>query len=89
MSYITVLVCRFEPFLLLLLIDLDLVEDPSKLQAAAEVSIDVLFAAFEKFIKRAWRERMGPLLATDLLLYMQSKFGILAVQISDNAWQVD
>ena len=50
-----------------------LVEDPSKVQAAAEVSVDVLFAAFEKFLKRAWREHMGPLLATDLLIFMQSK----------------
>lgn len=51
-----------------------LIEDPSRLQAAAEVSVDVLFAAFEKFLKRAWREHMGPLLATDLLIFMQSKF---------------
>ncbi len=51
-----------------------LVEDPSRIQAAAEVAVDVLFAAFEKFLKRAWREHMGPLLATDLLIFMQSKF---------------
>lgn len=51
-----------------------LLEDPSRIQAAAEVSVDVLFAAFEKFLKRAWREHMGPLLATDLLIFMQSKF---------------
>lgn len=51
-----------------------LIEDPSRIQAAAEVSVDVLFAAFEKFLKRAWREHMGPLLATDLLMFMQSKF---------------
>ena len=51
-----------------------LLEDPSRVQAAAEVSVDVLFAAFEKFLKRAWREHMGPLLAMELLIFMQSKF---------------
>lgn len=51
-----------------------LIEDPSMVQAAAEVSVDVLFASFEKFLKRAWKEHMGPLLATDLLIFMQSKF---------------
>ena len=50
-----------------------LLEDPSRVQAAAEVSVDVLFAAFEKFLKKAWREHMGPLLATELLVFMQSK----------------
>ena len=40
-----------------------LLEDPSRLQMAAEVSVDVLFAAFEKFLRVAWRERMGPLVA--------------------------
>ena len=51
-----------------------LIEDPSRVQAAAEVAVDVLFASFEKFLKRAWREHMGPLLGTDLLIFMQSKF---------------
>ena len=51
-----------------------LLEDPSRLQAAAEVSIDVLFAAFEKFLKRAWRERMGPLLPTNVLQNLQATF---------------
>ena len=40
-----------------------LLEDPRRLQMAAEVSVDVLFAAFEKFLRAAWRERMGPLIA--------------------------
>ena len=40
-----------------------LLEDPTRLQMAAEVSVDVLFAAFERFLRVAWRERMGPLIA--------------------------
>lgn len=51
-----------------------LLEDPSRLQAAAEVSVDVLFAAFEKFIQRAWTERMGPLLAANVLRGLQATF---------------
>lgn len=52
-------------------------EDPSRLQAAAEASVDVLFAAFEKFLQRGWRERMGPLLTADVLKGLQTTFGKL------------
>lgn len=51
------------------------VEDPSRTQAAAEASIDVLFAAFEKFLKRAWREHMGPLLTSTAINNMQIGLG--------------
>lgn len=49
-----------------------LLEDPSRVQAAAEVSIDVLFAAFEKFLAKAWEERMGSFLTPDILATMIS-----------------
>ncbi|KAI4219415.1 MAG: hypothetical protein L6R36_008342, partial [Xanthoria steineri] len=51
-----------------------LIEDPSRLKAAAEVSVDVLFAAFEKFLDKAWQERMGSLLTPDLVATMISGF---------------
>ena len=51
-----------------------LLEDPNKLETAAVVSIDILFAAFEKFLRRAWRERMGPLLPPNMAKDMQSNF---------------
>jgi len=51
-----------------------LLEEPSRLQAAAEVPIDVLFAAYEKFLKRAWRERMGPLVPAPAMQSMLSAF---------------
>lgn len=51
-----------------------LIEDPSRIQAAAEVPVDVLFVAFEKFLKTAWRDRMGPLLASGILGAMQAAF---------------
>lgn len=52
------------------------VEDPSRIQATAEASVDVLFAAFEKFLNRAWKERMGPLLTSISIKNMQSALGI-------------
>ncbi|KAL9607742.1 MAG: hypothetical protein Q9167_007372 [Letrouitia subvulpina] len=51
-----------------------LIEDPSKLQAAAEVPIDILFCSFEKFIKRAWYDRMGPLMTKSILESLQATF---------------
>ena len=56
---------------------MQIVEDPSEIKAAAEVSVDVLFVAFEKFLRSAWRERMGPVLAPNILKSMQTKFGRL------------
>ncbi|KAL9103913.1 MAG: hypothetical protein Q9163_001106 [Psora crenata] len=49
-----------------------LLDDPTRLEAAAIVSVDVLFAAFEKFLRRAWRERMGPLVPPSIIKDMQS-----------------
>ena len=49
-----------------------LLEDPERHEAAAVVSVDVLFAAFEKFLKQAWRERMGPILSPSIVNEMQS-----------------
>lgn len=51
-----------------------LMEDPSRLQPAAEVSVDVLFAAFEKFLRRGWRERMGPLIPPNVIQNLQASF---------------
>ena len=59
------------------------VENPSKIQAAAEVSVDVLFSAFEKFLIKAWTPRMGPILATDMLREMQSILGKFNMTIRD------
>ncbi|KAL8966121.1 MAG: hypothetical protein Q9183_003514, partial [Haloplaca sp. 2 TL-2023] len=52
-----------------------LLENLPRVQAAAEVSIDVLFAAFEKFLAKAWEERMGALLTPDTLVTMASGTG--------------
>lgn len=49
-----------------------LVEDPSRIQEAAEVPVDVLFVSFEKFVRVAWKDRMGPMLPRNLLKNMQA-----------------
>lgn len=49
-----------------------LLADPSRVQAAAEVPVNVLFAAFEKFLAKAWQERMGAMLSPDALALMTS-----------------
>ncbi|KAJ5893531.1 hypothetical protein N7495_005222 [Penicillium taxi] len=51
-----------------------LLEDPSKLQVAAEVPVDTLFVAFETFMKNAWKESMGSVLETSSLTLLQSQF---------------
>ena len=51
-----------------------LLEDPNQYQATAEVPIDVLFAAFEKFLNHEWKERIGPVLPSHILNSMQRLF---------------
>ncbi|KAL4919740.1 hypothetical protein BDW62DRAFT_178358 [Aspergillus aurantiobrunneus] len=51
-----------------------LLEDPAKLQAAAEVAVDTLFVAFETFMENAWREHMGPVIEPPALRLLQSQF---------------
>ena len=51
-----------------------LLEDPSKLQAAAEVPVDTLFVAFETFMKNAWQQSMGPVLSASSLRTLQNQF---------------
>lgn len=51
-----------------------LLNDPTKLQAAAEAPVDVLFVAFENFIFNAWAEQIGPIITPGALAHMQDKF---------------
>ncbi|KAF2279018.1 uncharacterized protein EI97DRAFT_431236 [Westerdykella ornata] len=50
-----------------------LLENPANLEVAAQASVDVLFASFEKFIKVAWREKMGPVISLTNLTSLQQK----------------
>lgn len=50
-----------------------LLEDPNMMVCAAQASIDVLFAAFEKFLNVAWREQIGAVMSIDQLRNIQSK----------------
>jgi len=48
-----------------------LIEYPFDLEAASEVGTDVIFAAFEKFIRIAWREQIGPVITKEALDALQ------------------
>lgn len=58
-----------------------LLEDPDNHQIAAQSQVDVLFAAFEKFLNIAWRAKMGPVISPTTLSSIQAK--------SDNAYPGD
>lgn len=51
-----------------------LLEDPARIQSAAEVPVDTLFVAFETFMANAWRASMGPVLEPSSLDLIQSQY---------------
>lgn len=50
-----------------------LLENPHNHDVAAQSSVDVLFASFDKFLNIAWKEKMGPVLSHATLLSLQMK----------------
>lgn len=48
-----------------------LIEFPFDLEAASELGTEVIFAAFEKFIRIAWREQIGPVMTMQALEALQ------------------
>lgn len=48
-----------------------LIEFPYDLEASAEVGTEVVFAAFEKFIRIAWRDQIGPIVTMHVLEALQ------------------
>jgi hypothetical protein len=50
-----------------------LLENPSNIDVPSQSSVDVLFAAFEKFLNIAWKEKMGPVLSHATLVSLQKK----------------
>ncbi|ROW05841.1 hypothetical protein VMCG_05316 [Cytospora schulzeri] len=53
-----------------------LIESPFDLEASSEVSSETVFVTFEKFVRIAWREQMGPVMSPrhlDLLLERASR----------------
>jgi len=49
-----------------------LLEHPTDHERSAQVPVDVLFAAFEKFLKFAWKERLGELISIKTLTDLQA-----------------
>jgi hypothetical protein len=50
-----------------------LLEDPQTMSLAAQVSVDVLFAAFEKFVNIAWKQQFGAVVPTTTMQNLQQK----------------
>lgn len=50
-----------------------LLEDPNMMVIAAQAPVDVLFAAFEKFLNVAWREQIGPVVPYETMEAIQAK----------------
>ncbi|RKF72085.1 putative rho guanine nucleotide exchange factor gef2 [Golovinomyces cichoracearum] len=47
------------------------IENPYDQRAASEVTIDILFAAFEKYLRMAWKEQMGDVISLQTLDELQ------------------
>lgn len=49
------------------------IENPFDTRAASETSFDVIFVAFEKFLKLAWKEQMGSVMSLESLDALQER----------------
>lgn len=50
-----------------------LIESPFDVDAASELTADVIFVAFDKFLRIAWAERMGPIMTIQALDTLQAR----------------
>lgn len=50
-----------------------LLEDPTNYEVVAQASVDVLFCAFEKFVKIAWHDKIGPIISPTLWKQIQAR----------------
>lgn len=51
----------------------NIVEDPSKNNVLSEAPVQVLFVAFERFLKLAWKSQMGPVVSIDIWDSLQDR----------------
>jgi hypothetical protein len=49
------------------------IENPFDTRASSEASVDILFCAFEKFLRMAWKEQMGLITSVQTLQALQEK----------------
>ncbi len=49
------------------------IENPFDTRTSLEMSVDVLFTSFEKFLRTAWKEQMGPVVTMQTLQMLQEK----------------
>ncbi|KAG9230817.1 hypothetical protein BJ875DRAFT_518784 [Amylocarpus encephaloides] len=49
------------------------IENPFDQRAASEVSVDILFVAFEKYLRMAWKDQMGQVMSSQTLDGLQDR----------------
>ena len=49
------------------------IENPLDIRAASEVSVDIIFVAFEKYLRMAWKDQMGQVMSPQTLDALQEK----------------
>jgi hypothetical protein len=49
------------------------IENPFDTRTSSDMSVDILFASFEKFLRMAWKEQMGPVVTLQTLQALQEK----------------
>ena len=49
------------------------IENPLDIRAASEVSVDIIFVAFEKYLRMAWKDQMGQVMSLQTLDALQEK----------------
>lgn len=64
-----------------------LLEDPAKIQAAAEVPVDTLFVAFETFMANAWMTSMGPIFEPMSLARIQNQYDTMFPREFDESFR--
>ncbi|GAP92318.1 hypothetical protein SAMD00023353_7800360 [Rosellinia necatrix] len=50
-----------------------LIENPFEVETAPDITADVVFVAFEKFVRIAWRNQMGPIITAKALDALQER----------------
>ena len=65
-----------------------LLGDPGKVEAAAEVPVEVLFVAFETFMAKAWRDRLGPVIDPASLRLIQSQFETMRLRDFEESFRI-
>ncbi|KAI9832231.1 MAG: hypothetical protein M1826_002235 [Phylliscum demangeonii] len=65
-----------------------MLNDHSKHRVLSEAPVQLLFAAFEQFLKIAWKEQMGPVVRSDMWMSLYDRAGTLLPVAFENHFKV-